>query len=598
MRRSLLAVMVALAPVPLHGQDMPPIGIIDFYGLRALPESTARAALGIHVGDTVSSATAPRSRLRALPGVADARLNLVCCSDDGKVILFVGIAESGAPVNVFNAAPTGSVRLPEGVVRLRAMFDDTVMSAVRQGKAGERDSAGHAFFEYPAASAIQHRFLGIAAAQLPLLRDVLQHSANAEHRATAAQVLGYAPNVGDIVPDLERAIHDPDETVRNNAMRALAVIALYAQQSPSSGIRVSPAPFVDMLNSVVWTDRNKASLALYQLTASRDSALLAALRANAVPALRDIARWRSAGHAFAGFMVLGRVDGIPEQSLQQAWQKGDRSVVLGSPPRGSSGSILVNGTHLFYEEAGRGSAVILLHAGNLDRRIWDLQFARLAQEHRVVRYDLRGYGKSGPADKPFQHHEDLRVLLDSLNIGRASLVGASGGGRIAIDFALAYPERVDRLVLAAPGLSGWEYSRGDTAYFAAARVARDRGDTAALGIAWLGSAYMLPAMEHPELVRQLREISGDNGKHWMALLQHGDLERVADPPAIRRLDSLRAPTLLIVGTRDVADIQGIADTLSARVPLLHRVSVKGAGHLVNMEQPDRFTTLVLDFLRR
>lgn len=339
MRRSLLAVLLALAPVPLHGQDMPPIGIIDFYGLRALPESTARAALGIRIGDTIGSSAAPRSRLRALPGVADAQLNFACCSDDGKVILFVGVAESGAPVNVFNAAPTGSVRLPDGLVRLRAMFDDTLMSAVRQGKASERDSAGHAFFEHPALSAIQHRLLGIAAAQLPLLRDVVQHSANAEHRATAAQILGYAPNVGDVVPDLERAIHDPDETVRNNAMRALAVIALYAQQLPSAGIRVSPAPFIDMLNSVIWTDRNKSSLALYQLTTGRDSALLAALRANAVPALRDIARWRSPGHAFAGFMVLGRVEGIPEQALQQAWQKGDRSVVLGSPAKSQPNGI-------------------------------------------------------------------------------------------------------------------------------------------------------------------------------------------------------------------------------------------------------------------
>jgi hypothetical protein len=207
------------------------------------------------------------------------------------------------------------------------------MAAVRQGKSAEHDSAGHAFFDYPAANAIQHRYLTIAAAKLPMLRDVLHHSASAEHRALAAELLGYAASVADIVPDLENAIHDPDDAVRNNAMRALAVIANYAQQSPLLGIRVSATPFVEMLNSLVWTDRNKASFALFQLTTRRDPALLALLRAQALPALVDIARWRSAEHAYAGYMILGRVAGMPDDALERAWQHGDRSAVLDSAAR-------------------------------------------------------------------------------------------------------------------------------------------------------------------------------------------------------------------------------------------------------------------------
>lgn len=195
-------------------------------------------------------------------------------------------------------------------------------------------------------------------------------------------------------------------------------------------------------------------------------------------------------------------------------------------------------------------------------------------------------------------HEDRRALLEALGVVRASLVGLSGGGRIAIDFALAHPEMVNRLVLAAPGLSGWQYSTSDTAYFPEARRARDRGDAAGLGLAWLGSAYLLPAMEHPELVWRLREMAADNGGNWMGLLKHGDLERVADPSALHQTAMLRAPTLLVVGTRDVPDIQAIADTLTAHVPGLRRETFVGVGHLVNMEQPERFTTLVLDFLRR
>jgi hypothetical protein len=299
------------------------------YGLRTLAESTIRGALGIHDGDPVPDSIGPATRrIRAVPGVADARLNVVCCSSDGKAILFVGVAELGALVNAPHPSPTGGVRLPDDVVQLGRAFDDTLMAAVRGGQAAEHDSAGHAFFDYPGANAIQHRYLAIAAAQLPMLRDVLNHSANAEHRALAAELLGYAPNVADVGPDLENAIHDPDDAVRNTAMRARAVIALYAQQSPLLGIHVSATPFVEMLNSLVWTDRNKASFALFQLTADRNPALLALLRAQALPALVDIARWRSVTHAYAGYMILGRVEGMPDDALEQAWLHGDRSAVL------------------------------------------------------------------------------------------------------------------------------------------------------------------------------------------------------------------------------------------------------------------------------
>lgn len=262
-----------------------------------------------------------------------------------------------------------------------------------------------------------------------------------------------------------------------------------------------------------------------------------------------------------------------------------------------SGTIALNGTQLYYESAGRGPAVVLLHGGNLDRRMWDAQFLPLAREFRVLRYDLRGYGRSGPADAPFQAHADLRALLDSLGLARVSLVGLSGGGRIAIDFALAYPDRVHRLVLAAPGLSGWVFARTDTAYFPEARRARERDDAGALGLSWLGSAYMLPAMEHPELVGPLRDMVTTNGKAWMGILKNGDKERVANPPALHRTAELSMPTLLVVGSRDTPDIHAIADTLSATVPDLRRVTFQGAGHMVNMEQPQRFTDVVREFLR-
>lgn len=266
----------------------------------------------------------------------------------------------------------------------------------------------------------------------------------------------------------------------------------------------------------------------------------------------------------------------------------------------SQGIAAVNGTTLWYEAAGQGSPVVLLHGGNLDRRIWDDQFARLARSHRVVRYDARGFGRSGRADRPFAAHDDLLALLRHLGVARASLVGLSLGGRIAVDFALAHPEMVDRLVLAGPGLSGWTWARDspDTLWVRDARAALARGDTVGVALAWLRSDYMRPAMEQPALAARLRTLAAENVGTWKDVLRHPDVERVAAPPAVGRLAVVRAPTLVIVGSRDVPDIHRIVDTLVATVPGARKLVVDGAGHMVNMERPTRFTAAVLEFLAR
>lgn len=269
----------------------------------------------------------------------------------------------------------------------------------------------------------------------------------------------------------------------------------------------------------------------------------------------------------------------------------------GAIPHIDSALVAVNGARLFYEAAGSGPTVVLIHGGNLDRRIWDPQFLAFAKEHRVIRYDARGFGRSSAADTSYQAHEDLFALLAVLKVQHASLVGLSMGGRIAIDFALEYPSMVDRLVLASPGISGWQFWQfADTSWKPEARLARSRGDSVGMNWAWIKSV-MAPALEHPELAARIRELASDNSGYWAGLLRHGDPERVASPPALHRTGMLRAPTLLVVGTRDGWDAMQIADTLTADVRGLRRVMFEGAGHMVNMEQPARFTELVLEFLR-
>lgn len=258
----------------------------------------------------------------------------------------------------------------------------------------------------------------------------------------------------------------------------------------------------------------------------------------------------------------------------------------------------IAGGRLYYEEAGAGPTIVFLHSGNFDGRTWDPQFLALAKDHRVIRYDARGLGRSSPADVPYAAHEDLLALLDTLHVARASLVGLSGGSRIALDFALANPSRVDRLVLASPGLSGWRFREvGDTSWAAAWRSAAARKDSVGMAVSWLSSDWMKPAMEHPELRARLREWILAGAGNWIGLVRHGDLERVANLPALGRTRLLQQPTLVIVGSRDLPEIQHIVDTLTATVPHIQRVTFEGSGHMVNLEQPDRFTQLVRDFLR-
>jgi hypothetical protein len=176
--------------------------------------------------------------------------------------------------------------------------------------------------------AAQERFLPIAAARFDTLRSVLRSSADAEDRALAAQVIAYAPDRRAVARELLLAVDDPAEEVRNNAVRALAVLAGWAREHPESGVEVPATPFLRLLNSVSWTDRNKGVFALLPLTASRDSALLGELRARALPALVEMARWTDPGHALGPFLILARVAGLDDGAALRAWRADERERVI------------------------------------------------------------------------------------------------------------------------------------------------------------------------------------------------------------------------------------------------------------------------------
>ncbi|MBI4416463.1 MAG: alpha/beta fold hydrolase [Euryarchaeota archaeon] len=264
----------------------------------------------------------------------------------------------------------------------------------------------------------------------------------------------------------------------------------------------------------------------------------------------------------------------------------------------ASGYADVNGTKVFYEVAGEGRPLVFVHAGIVDRRMWDSQMRDFAKRYRVVRYDVRGYGKTAITPEPFAPHEDLRAVLEHLGIPRAAVVGASMGGKIALDFALAHPDRVDALVLVASALGGYEYTDAGSAALEEQmdRLIRandfDKVVEFELQL-WVAGRRRRLSDLNRELVARVREMlrptyPGSLMTRFIPL----------DPPAIARLEEIQVPTLVVIGTLDLPDVQRIADILAARIPRAWKVAIEGTAHLPNMERPDEFNTVVLGFLER
>lgn len=306
----------------------PTIGVIDFYGLRTVSEAQARQALRLKEGDAPPESTLPAQlRLEAIPGVLQSRMIFVCCNA-GKATLYVGVEEKGSPTTQFRAAPFGSAHLYADVLEAGAAYEKAYSEAQQLGDMQEDEMDGDSMMRYAPARAVQQQFVKLAALHLAQLRDVLRTGANADQRALAARVLGYAPDKKEVVSDLVYGMSDPSEDVRNNSTRSLWLIGMLAQRKPELGIQVPAQPFVALLNSIVWRDRNKASLALTELTDKRDPAILAALREHALPALVDMARWKAMAHAQSALFLLGRIGGLTDEEIQKDCDKDDRKTII------------------------------------------------------------------------------------------------------------------------------------------------------------------------------------------------------------------------------------------------------------------------------
>jgi pimeloyl-ACP methyl ester carboxylesterase len=256
----------------------------------------------------------------------------------------------------------------------------------------------------------------------------------------------------------------------------------------------------------------------------------------------------------------------------------------------------VAGTRLYYEARGTGPALVFIHGGQLDSRMWDEQFELCAQRFTAIRYDVRGYGGSVQPDHLYSDAEDLAGLMTYLGVQKAHLVGLSLGGRIAVDFAVAHPARVNSLTLVGPGISGFQppdSAEEDLRMWSIVKAARDEGPEQATTL-WLKDPFMAPAMDHPRLVPLLRRLARENAHCW---LNNPILQSSPRPLAATRLQEIKVPTLLILGDRDVPQIKATIEILEKGIKGSTKVVIKGAGHMVNLEQPEKFNESLLGFVR-
>jgi pimeloyl-ACP methyl ester carboxylesterase len=265
-------------------------------------------------------------------------------------------------------------------------------------------------------------------------------------------------------------------------------------------------------------------------------------------------------------------------------------------------TIEVSGARLAYDDLGAGPALVLVHAGIADRRMWSgVAPALVAAGFRVISYDLRGYGESSLPAEPFANHDDLAGLLGALGVTSATLVGCSFGGAVAIDTALAHPGAVSGLVLVGSALSGhrlfddigtlWDSVVGEV----------DEDDLSAVADAevrfWVVGPHRRPA----DVDRRLLDLATEMDRRALAAEAAVDRldVRALDPPAAARLAEIPVPALVLAGAQDAPAIRDLADRLAAELPYGRRLpDIPGAAHLLPLERPEPVASAIRDFLRQ
>lgn len=270
-------------------------------------------------------------------------------------------------------------------------------------------------------------------------------------------------------------------------------------------------------------------------------------------------------------------------------------------PPNQSGYADVNGARLYYELAGSGKPIVMIHAGIADCRMWDGEFEAFARSHRVLRYDMRGYGKSLPVEGEFNLQDDLETLLNELDVAPPFiLMGCSMGGGLAIDFALSHPDRVSKLILVGSGPAGLELeAEWPDELIAQSEAAFEAGDVE--GVAELDMRIWFDGHG-----RSRQDVNGDARRKAKAMAKRvteHELKGIGTHvrkdtaiPAAECLRELSMPALIVIGENDLPYLRLAADFMTEQFPTAAKLVLPDAGHLPNLEHPAAFQAAVLGFL--
>lgn len=270
-----------------------------------------------------------------------------------------------------------------------------------------------------------------------------------------------------------------------------------------------------------------------------------------------------------------------------------------SIPQTKSGFIDINNAKIYYEIAGKGTPLVMIHAGVADSRQWNNEFEHFSRTNQVVRYDMRGYGKSEPVDGEFSHLSDLVSLLDTLGIHEPLVVmGCSMGGGLAMDFALTHPSRVKGLIMVDAGPRGLELDVAEPPQFADAEKAFEAGNLDLLAEIetqiWFDGMGRTPEQVNQTMRKLLYEMDRLVLSHESRQL--GKRLPNTETSAVDRLGDLVIPVLIIVGSHDIPYMLAAADYMQAKIKSARKVIIEDAAHLPNMDHPHEFQEIVKDFL--
>lgn len=257
---------------------------------------------------------------------------------------------------------------------------------------------------------------------------------------------------------------------------------------------------------------------------------------------------------------------------------------------------VINGARIHYKRAGEGLPLIFLHAGIADSRMWEQQLRAFAKHFDVICPDARGFGRSELPATRWSPVADVLGLMDHLELKPAHLVGCSFGSMIAVDFALEHPERIAKVVTVGPGIGGANFGQKYPEIFAEVKAADEAKDMVALNEAEMHLFLDGPRRPRGYVKEPLRSLFLDmNGATFANDFESAPIDKI-EPPAVERLHEISSPLLVVVGDEDIPPVFDAVDLMIEKVRHARKAVIHDAAHLPNLEHPDEFNRLVLEFL--